>query len=51
LFFVSQWEQSFDDKKCMKENEERKSVKLTFYHPTFWDTPTLRSYSVGAPTL
>jgi hypothetical protein len=51
LFFVSQWEQSSDDKKCAKENEERKSAKLTIHHNTFWDTPMLRSYSVGAPTL
>jgi hypothetical protein len=51
LFFVSQWEQGSDDKKWAKENEERKSAKLTFHHHTFWDTLTLRSYSLGAPTL
>jgi hypothetical protein len=49
--FLSQWELSSDDKKCAKENEERKSAKLSIHHHTFWDTSTLRSYSVGAPTL
>jgi hypothetical protein len=51
LFSLSQWEQSSADKKCEKENEARKSAKLTIHHHTVWDTSTLRSYSVGAPTL
>jgi hypothetical protein len=51
LFFESQWEQSSDDKKMREINEEIKSAKLTIHHHTLWDTPTLRSYSVGALML
>jgi hypothetical protein len=32
LFFVGQWEQRSDNKKCAKQNEERKSAKLAFHH-------------------
>jgi hypothetical protein len=32
IVFISQWEQSSDDKKSAKLNEERKSAKLKFHH-------------------
>jgi hypothetical protein len=41
----------------MREKKLRKKIRQTSLSPrgkqkmTFWDTPTLRSFSGGAPTL